>query len=127
LTSELILIDTSAWIDFFRDREPVSSLVDTALAEGRAALCGMIDLEIRQGLRPGEDHILQMLQATHRIPTKEADYALAGDLLASLRRRGITLPGSDGLIAHLALRHALPLLENDGHFTHLPDLWRLRS
>lgn len=66
-------------------------MVDTALAEGRAALCGMIDLEIRQGLPPGEDHILQMLQATHRIPTKEADYALAGDLLASLRQRGITL------------------------------------
>ena len=125
--SKLVLIDTSAWIDFFRNREPVAAMVDRVLADKRGAICGMIDLEIRQGLRSDEAHVLPALQASYRVPTEEADYTLAGDMLASLRRQGITVPGSDGLIAHLAVRHGLALLENDGHFKQVPNLVRLRA
>ncbi len=126
-TSELVLVDTSAWIDFFRGHEPVASLVDQALNRGAAAICGMVELELRQGLRPGEERVLLALQATERIATQEADFARAGDLLATLRQRGISVPGSDGLIAHLAVRHNLPMLEHDRHFEQIPGLVRLRS
>jgi len=36
------LVDTSAWIDFFRGHEPLFTLVDAAIAENRAAICGMV-------------------------------------------------------------------------------------
>lgn len=121
--AELILIDTSAWIDFFRDAEPVASLVDRALAEGQAATCGMVELELRRGLRAGErERVLALLAAATRLPTEEVDWAQAGDLLADLRRKGVTIPGSDGLIAHLALRHGAKLLEHDVHYRHIPNL-----
>lgn len=126
--AELILIDTSAWIAFFRGDEPVASLVDDVLAEGNAALCGVVELELRQGLRTEErDRVLPLLGATTRIPTEEGDWARAGDLLAELRRRGVTVPGTDGLIAHLALRHSVTLLENDKHFEPFAELKRTRA
>lgn len=125
--AELVLIDTSAWIAFFRGDEPVASLVDNAL-EGRAALCGVVELELRQGLKPEErNRVLPLLEATVRLPTEEGDWGRAGDLLAALRRRGVTVPSTDGLIAHLALKHKVALVENDGHFEHFAGLKRLRA
>jgi predicted nucleic acid-binding protein len=47
----LKLIDTSAWIDFFKAKNPYADLVDSALEEGTAAICGMIGLELRQGIK----------------------------------------------------------------------------
>jgi tRNA(fMet)-specific endonuclease VapC len=125
---ELCLVDTSAWVDFFRGREPVAAAVDAVLADGSAAVCGMVELEIRQGLRQDEAGLLDLLQSTVRLTTREADYARAGDLLAGLRRQGITLPATDGLIAQLALSHGVRLLENDRHFAEIKGLelyaWR---
>ena len=125
--ADLTLVDTSAWIAFFRGHEPVASLLDTALADGVVALCGVVELELRQGLRPGErEAVLSLLNAAARLPTTEADWGSAGDLLASLRRSGVTVPSTDGLVAYLALRHDAVLLEHDEHFRHFPDLVRLR-
>jgi predicted nucleic acid-binding protein len=126
--AERVLIDTSAWIDFFRAAEPVASLVDRSLLEGSAAVCGMVELELRQGIRPEErEAVLSLVSAATRLPTEETDWAQAGDRLANLRRRGVTIPSTDGLIAHLALRHEAALLENDGHFRHFTELVRLRE
>jgi predicted nucleic acid-binding protein len=126
--ADLVLIDTSAWIDFFRGNEPVAGLVDQVLVEGTAAVCGVVELELRQAIRPEErDTVLSLLSAATRLPTEEGDWAQAGDLLAALRRKGVTIPSTDGLIAYLAVRHGAALLENDGHFGHIPDLVRLRD
>ena len=121
----LCLVDTSAWIDFFQDRLPVAGVVDAALADGSAAVCGMVELELRQGLRRGENRALSLLQAAVRLTTSEDDFARAGDTLAVLRRKGVTLPATDGLIAQLALRYGVPLLEHDGHFEHIEGLQRV--
>lgn len=126
--AQLALVDTSAWIAFFRGDEPVAGLVDRALADGAAALCGVVELELREGLKLDErSHVLPLLGAATRIPIAEDDWAQAGDLLADLRRQGVTVPSTDGLIAHLALRHKVPLLENDAHFRHFPGLSRPRQ
>ena len=126
--AELTLVDTSAWIAFFRGDEPVASMVDHVLADGSAARCGVVELELRRGLRASErETVLSLLKSTHRVPTAEADWSMAGDLLASLRETGITIPSTDGLIAHLALQHAAVLLERDDHFRFVPGLVRSRD
>jgi predicted nucleic acid-binding protein len=117
--AKLNLIDTSAWIAFFKNDDPVASLVDTALADGSAAICGLIELELRAGIRPEErDRVLALIDAAHRLPTEEIDYARAGDLLAEIRRNGVTVPSTDGLIAHLAIKYDASLIEKDRHFQH---------
>lgn len=120
-----VLIDTSAWIAFFRGHEPLASRVDAALADGSAAVCGMIELEVLQNVRPGEEDVRSLMRSTLRLRTDEADYREAGERLAGLRRRGVTLPVTDGLIAQLALRYGVPLLEFDKHFEHIEGLERI--
>ncbi len=120
-----VLIDTSAWIAFFRGHEPLASRVDAALADGSAAVCGMIELEVLQNVRPGEEDVRSLMRSTLRLRTDEADYREAGERLAGLRRRGVTLPVTDGLIAQVALRYQVPLLEFDKHFEHIEDLVRI--
>ena len=46
----MILIDTSAWIDFFRGRDPLARIVDDALAANDAAVCGPVETGLRRGL-----------------------------------------------------------------------------
>lgn len=112
-----VLIDTSAWIDFFRDRLPVADAVERLLTEGRALRCGPVDLELRRGLRGSEaSRVIPVVWALEEIPCEGIDFASAGDLLRSLRARGVTLPSMDGLIAALALRHDVPLLTVDRDF-----------
>ena len=120
-----VLIDTSAWIAFVRGQEPLASRVDAALADGSAAICGMIELEVLQNVRPGEEDVRGLMHSTLRLRTEERDYREAGERLAGLRRRGVTLPVTDGLIAQVALRHQVPLLEFDKHFEHIEGLVRV--
>lgn len=120
-----VLIDTSAWIAFFRGHEPLASRVDAALADGSAAVCGMIELEVLQNVRPGEEDVRSLMRSMLRLKTDEGDYREAGERLAVLRRKGVTLPATDGLIAQVALRHRVPLLEFDKNFDHIEGLERI--
>ncbi len=119
------MIDTSAWSAFFRGHEPLASRVDAALADGSAAVCGMIELEVLQNVRPGEEDVRSLMRSALRLRTEEGDYREAGERLAGLRRRGVTLPVTDGLIAQIALRNQVPLLEFDKHFEHVEGLMRI--
>ena len=96
-----------------------------SVADGSAAVCGMVELEVLQNVRPGEENVRSLMRSTLRLQTDEDDYREAGELLAELRRRGVTLPATDGLIAQVALRYQVPLLEFDKHFEHIEGLVRV--
>ena len=63
----MILVDTSAWIEFFRGRDPVAGAVDDALASNEAALCGPVEAELRRGLLNERERatVLPLLDACH--------------------------------------------------------------
>ncbi|HEX4476735.1 MAG TPA: PIN domain-containing protein [Polyangiaceae bacterium] len=113
----MILVDTSAWIDFFRDRGRIADAVDTALESGEAALCGPVLTEIRRGLRaPQRRRVLPLLDGCHLLRQPEDLWLSAGDLGAVLARRGVTIKTLDLLIAVYAIAHGAPLLTTDGDF-----------
>lgn len=116
--NELTLIDTSAWIEFFRGRDPLASEVDDLLARDLAATCGVVELELVAGLREDEDYVLEQLSAVARLLTLEADYLQAGFRLQTLRARGVTVPATDALIYQVASRHGSDVLAKDKHFAH---------
>lgn len=122
----LVLVDASAWIDYLRQGQTgLSTLLEQLIDEDRAALCGISLAEVRQGLRPHEERdVLDLFEILPFIETTREDYDQAGRQVAELRRRGITVPIMDGLVAQLAVSHELPLLENDGHFKHFETLER---
>lgn len=114
----MILIDTSAWIDFFRDRAPVAERVDQALEDGEAAICGPVETELRRGLRSRAERaqVLLHLRGCHALVQPTALWEEAGDLGAVLGRRGLTVKTLDLLIASYCLAHQVSLLTADQDF-----------
>ncbi|MDL1959289.1 MAG: hypothetical protein LWW99_08000 [Deltaproteobacteria bacterium] len=53
---------------------------------------------------------------------EEGVWEQAGDLDASLRRKGITIPPMDILIAQTCRRHDVSLFALDEHFSSVPGL-----
>ncbi len=123
--AERVLVDTSAWVAFFRGSVPGRSEVRTLLAEDRAMRCGPVELELRRGLRGSEAAaVFGVWSAVLPLPIEAIDFTGAGDLLRDLAEAGTTLPSMDGLIAALALRHDVALLTLDRHFEVVPGLRR---
>ena len=118
----LILIDTSAWIEFLRDTgSPVCKLVDEMLEED-IAVCDPIRMEVLAGARD-ESHLLllrRLLARTASIEARPADYETAAGLYRHCRRSGETVRKLiDCLIAAIAIRAGVPVLHNDADFTVL--------
>ncbi len=122
----MVLVDSSVWIEYLRrGRGELFDAVEVLLDESRALLCGMVEMEVIQGLRGRDrDTVGEMFATLRYLETERRDYIAAGGRLRELRSRGITIPAADCLIGTLALRHDLPLLTLDRHFDHLPDVKR---
>jgi predicted nucleic acid-binding protein len=122
--ADRVLVDTSAWIAFFRGT-PGSAAVRELLRADCALRCGPVELELRRGLRRHEANtVLSVWHALPEVPVEAIDFRSAGDLLRELAESGTTLPSLDGLIAATALRHELPILALDRHFELIPGLRR---
>jgi len=115
----MILVDTSAWIEFLRDTgSPVCVRVDELLAE-EIAVCQPIRMELLAGARD-EQHLRALRGLLARGTTLETlptDYEDAATLYRTCRRRAETVPKLiDCLIAAHAIRARLPLLHADADF-----------
>lgn len=119
-----VMLDTSAWIAFFRGQPAdAADRVQALLREDRAITCSPVLFEIRRGLRPKELHAVQtLLSALRHIAFTEVDWQAAAGLDRSLRTGEITLPLMDILIAAVCLRNHYALLTLDEHFRAVPGL-----
>ncbi|MCC6639884.1 MAG: PIN domain-containing protein [Deltaproteobacteria bacterium] len=117
----MILVDTSAWIEFFRGSEPVASTVDRALESDEVALCGPVLTELRRSLRtPAERRrVLPLFSGCHLLEQPPALWEEAGDLGFALARRGASVKTLDLLIAVYALSHSVSLLTIDADFARM--------
>ncbi len=117
----MVLVDSSAWIEFFRTKVNVTGdSVENLLDANEAALCGVVEMEILHGLHPHEQKkVAELFKVLLYIETERQDFIEAGYILAKLRSTGITIPATDALIAAICLRHDLSLLSLDKHFNHI--------
>ncbi len=123
-----VLVDTSVWIDFFRnDTSRPGDSLDSLLEEDRALLCGIVEMEIFQGLRSSERREVEAaFELIPYVETTREDCIAAGTLWPSLRKEGDTGPPTDCLIAQLCLRHDFYLFSLDAHFDRIKQLKRLK-
>ena len=115
----MILIDTSAWVEFLRDTaSAVCNRVD-ALLEEEIAICHPVRMEVLAGARD-EQHLRDLRGLLARgslIPTEPTDYEEAAALYRLCRRRGETVRKLiDCLIAAAAIRTSVPILHSDSDF-----------
>lgn len=127
-----VLADTNVWIAYFRgerataQQRPVAEVLDRLIMADQVVLCGVVEMELYQGLREEERSTLEaQFTALAYVDTTREDFRRAGQVLGDLRRQGVTIPSPDALIAALCLRHELTLLENDAHFGHIEGLERI--
>ena len=119
-----VLLDTSVWIDAFQGKTPdIVEIVQGLLNDDRILTCGPVIFEIKRGLRPPErKKILPLFSALIRLPVDETDWDAAGDLDASLRKKGITIPPMDVIIAQVCLHNRIFLFTLDEHFRSVSGL-----
>jgi len=127
LPSKGLLLDTCAWVEYFKSRS--SSLKQTVAAlllTEKVYVCGPVLYELRQGIKSEKEKAL-LANAFAALVYLEMDEALwfkAGELSALIKKQGQTIPLSDILIASLALKHDLTILTVDKHFEQIPGLKR---
>ena len=119
-----VLLDTSVWIDAFQGKTPdIVAVVQGLLNDDRILTCGPVIFEIKRGLRPPErKKILPLFSALIRLSVDETVWDAAGDLDASLRKKGITIPPMDVIIAQVCLHHKVFLFTLDEHFRSVSGL-----
>ena len=126
----MILVDTSAWIEFLRDTgSPVCQRVDDLLAT-EITTCDVVRMEVLAGARD-EQHLQQLRRLLARastLPTEPVDYDAAAALYRTCRQRGHTVRKLiDCLIAAVAIRGNVPILHRDADFDILAQHTTLQT
>lgn len=116
----MYLVDTSVWIDFFRERDNKATqkfykLLDNKMPIG---LTSLIYQEILQGVSSQKDfdllnHYL-ITQRFYKVKHEINSYQQAAQIYLNCRKKGITIRSTiDCLIAQIAIENNLILLHND--------------
>ena len=125
----MILIDSTAWIEFLRGTDTrVCHRVDELL-EGQIATCNPVRMEVLAGAR-SERHLQGLrglLAQAVWIPATPRDYDDAAALYRECRRRGQTIRRLvDCLIGSIAMRADVAVLHRDRDFDALDRRTGLR-
>ena len=111
----MILADTNIFIDFWNN--PTEDLKNVFLKED-IAVCGVVRAELLHGAVSAKDfaNITTMLEAFDEFNLEIPDWQILGDNLYNLRKKGISIPFSDAIIATIAFKHDIPIWTGDKHF-----------
>ena len=115
-----LLVDTSAWIVSFRKsgHEQIKKTLFEALDTLSVATTNIVILELLQGCRNRNEYdaMQARLTALETIPISDAVWDLSSTTGYELRRKGITVPTLDIIIASAAKIYDCSLLHHDKHF-----------
>ena len=126
----LFLVDTSTWLYALRKEfNPViKDRLDQLLKENLVITVGFIKLEILGGTK-SEKEFQRLKMRLDSLEECEIDTSLwerAYGLAFQLRRKGVTIPYTDILIASTALAHEAILLHADTHFDRVAQFIGLK-
>lgn len=115
----MILVDSSAWIEFLRGTQSRAGDRVAALLSTDIAICDAIRMEVLAGARD-DAHLVSLRRLLARavvLPTTPTHYDDAAMLFRTCRRQGETVRKLvDCLIAAHAIREGIPILHADKDF-----------
>ena len=115
----MVLVDSSVWIGFLNgSEEDVEELNDLLSPVNRVVICGPVLQEILQGIRSDKkrEKVKQMLLNLPFLESTADHFIMAAGIYARMRKKGITVPQVDALIAAHAVMDNLALVTRDRHF-----------
>jgi predicted nucleic acid-binding protein len=128
----LILIDTSAWVEYLRDTgSDACEAVDRMIQDQDAtATCDVVIMELLSGTRTGDDwrSIWALMNSQAMLPVRPLfDYEVAAELFRRCRQAGFRPANSnDLLISAVAIGREVPLLAADADYQQIAAVSSLR-
>ena len=119
MSGKRILIDTSVWINFFRDETPsFSQKVDEFLSKNEIYVPKIVVAELIQGSKSDREvmAVKEFLEAFHIIDQKEDTWIKAGELSYQLKRKGKRVNLADCYISIIAEEYGCQIFTLDEHF-----------
>ena len=119
----MILIDTSAWIEYFRGTGSAAAVeVRRLLSEeaDQVAMCEPVAMEILSGVNDDDTHA-KLERLVNGLPSlnidSSIDFRTAAQIYRGARRAGRTIRSiNDCLIAAVAIRHDVRIIHQDNNF-----------
>jgi predicted nucleic acid-binding protein len=119
----MILVDSSAFIEYYRPKgvPAIQNAVGEAVKADLVWVNGVIQVEVLgfASGRPSFRELRHDFDSFHWIEVERADFDLATEIGLSLRKRGITVPAPDLIIAASAIRVDAVLYHADSHYDSL--------
>ena len=125
MNAEKILIDTSVWIKYFRDKSAgLSKKVDEILSKHEVYVPRIVIAELIQGSKSEREIsvIEDFVDAFNIIDQREDTWIKAGRLSYSLKKKGKTVNLTDCYIAVIAQECDCRIFSLDEHFKDIQKL-----
>ena len=128
----MVLVDTTAWIDFFAARSSPHVVALETLIEQREdiCICGIILTEVLQGIRKDTEFrkTRDLFKTLIFLPMPYTIFLRSAEIYRTLRKKGINIRKSiDCTIASVALENDIPVLHNDKDFISIEKHFGLKT
>jgi predicted nucleic acid-binding protein len=127
--SDKYMIDSSVWITYFRDKEcKLKSLIKELIEKDSVYFNGIIQTELLKGAK-SEKNYRTLKNSFNGLQFLEIDKGLfdnISDTAFKLRRKGITVPLTDLIIAVQCIENHLILIHKDRHFEFIQKHFDLK-
>jgi len=120
-----VLVDTSIWIEYFNKPDSnVGKSLENLLKKGRVYIAGIILTELLQGAKIEREFesILESVLALPFLETTLNTWIQSGRISFALRKKSITIPITDLVIASLSLENNCKIFTLDLHFNKIPNI-----
>lgn len=124
--AERIFIDTSIWIEYFRNKSsPVSERVDRILGEDEVYIPRIVMAELMQGARSAKELSIveDFFDAFHVIDQKEDSWIKAGRLSYELKKKGKNIHLFDCYIAVIGKEYRCKIFTLNRHFREIQNVF----
>jgi len=120
-----VLIDTSIWIDYFKNKNLLlSRRVDDILSTENVYVPRIVIAELIQGAKSDKEIsvIEEFIDAFNIVDQQQDTWIRAGKLSNSLKKKGITVNLTDCYIALIATENYCRIFTLDEHFKNIKKI-----
>jgi predicted nucleic acid-binding protein len=120
MMKNIVLIDSSVWVEVSRDRGDASlkERIADLMHAGKTAMSWPVWMELYQGAKGAreESNLLGWRNVSVWLDFDDACWAEAAKTARACLRAGVNVPFGDVLVYACAARYGVELLEKDRHF-----------
>lgn len=115
---EIILVDTSVWIEYLRKKEIIFEEINNLVEKNKVAICKLIVAELIQGSKTDKEvrAIKDLASIVPVLEERQDNWLKAGELSFNLRRKGVTVGLADCYISIMVNSYNALLFSLDEHF-----------